>query len=81
MFFVGSVFNIYAGGSWITGSLFFNNWPTIKDLVYGNGDGLDGWKLDLPFVSPDGDDIFSDDNQYFYGSILWSVIAKAQAGM
>ncbi|KAJ7901752.1 phospholipase B [Mycena olivaceomarginata] len=78
---VASYLTGLSGGSWVTGSLFFNNWPTVKDLVYGNGDSLDGWKLDLPFVSPDGDDIFSDDNQYFYGSILWSVIAKAQAGI
>ncbi|KAF7376080.1 Lysophospholipase [Mycena sanguinolenta] len=68
-------------GSWVTGSLFFNNWPTVSDLVLGNGGNLDGWKLDLPFISPDGDDVFSTDNQYFYGSILWSVIAKAQAGV
>jgi lysophospholipase len=49
--------------------------------VFGDGGNLDGWKLDLPFVSPDGDDVFSTDNQYFYGSILWSVISKAEAGM
>ncbi|KAJ7783055.1 phospholipase B [Mycena metata] len=78
---VASYMTGLSGGSWVTGSLFFNNWPTIKDLVYGDGQNLDGWKLDLPFVSPDGDDVFSEDNQYFYGSILWSVIAKADAGI
>ncbi|KAJ7262254.1 phospholipase B [Mycena haematopus] len=78
---VASYITGLSGGSWVTGSLFFNNWPTIKDLVYGNGGTLDGWKLDLPFISPDGDDVFSTDNQYFYGSILWSVIAKAQTGI
>ncbi|KAJ7084311.1 phospholipase B [Mycena belliarum] len=78
---VASYMTGLSGGSWVTGSLFFNNWPTIKDLVFGNGGNLDGWKLDLPFVSPDGDNVFSKDNQYFYGSILWSVIAKAQAGI
>ncbi|KAF7361984.1 Lysophospholipase [Mycena venus] len=78
---VASYMTGLSGGSWVTGSLFFNNWPTIKDLVFGNGGSLDGWKLDLPFISPDGDDVFSTDNQYFYGSILWSVIAKAQAGI
>ncbi|KAF8161040.1 phospholipase B [Crassisporium funariophilum] len=71
-----------SGGSWTTGSLFFNNWPTIDDLVYGNSDqGLDGWLLDLPFVTPDGIDILSDGNQAFFGSILWSVIAKAKTGI
>lgn len=64
----------------MTGSLVFNNWPTIKDLVYGNGD-LAGWLLDLPFATPDGDNIFSEENQYFFGSILWSIMAKANAGM
>ncbi|KAJ7123198.1 phospholipase B [Mycena epipterygia] len=78
---VASYMSGLSGGSWVTGSLFFNNWPTIKDLVYGNGGSLDGWKLDLPLVSPDGDDVFSTDNQNFYGSILWSVISKAQAGI
>ncbi|KAF7298251.1 Lysophospholipase [Mycena chlorophos] len=70
-----------SGGSWVLGSLVFNNWPTAPDLVYGNGGNLSGWKLDLPFVSPDGDDVFSENNQYFYGSILWSVISKANQGI
>lgn len=65
----------------MTGSLYFNDWPDILDLVFGNGDNLTGWLLDLPFATPDGDNIFSDDNQYFFGSILWSVKAKADAGM
>ncbi|KAJ7072397.1 phospholipase B [Mycena amicta] len=78
---VASYISGLSGGSWVTGSLLFNNWPTIPDLVYGNGGTLDGWKLDLPFASPDGDDVFSEKNQYFYGSILWSVISKAAAGI
>ncbi|KAJ7680248.1 phospholipase B [Mycena polygramma] len=78
---VASYMTGLSGGSWVTGSLFFNNWPGITDLVLGNGGSLDGWKLDLPFVSPDGDDVFSTDNQYFYGSILWSVIAKSETGI
>ena len=60
----------------MTGSLFFNDFPTIEDLVFGN-DKLSGWILDLDLATPDGLDLFSDDNQYFFGSILWSVIAKA----
>lgn len=61
--------------------MFFNNWPTIKDLVYGNGNDLAGWLLDLPFATPDGDDLFDDKNQAFYGSMLYSVMAKAATGM
>ncbi|KAI0766492.1 phospholipase B [Irpex lacteus] len=65
-----------SGGSWVTGSLFFNDFPTIEELVFGN-DQLSGWLLDLDLAAPDGLDLFTDDNQYFFGSILWSVIAKA----
>ncbi|PSR76524.1 hypothetical protein PHLCEN_2v8427 [Hermanssonia centrifuga] len=65
-----------SGGSWITGSLYFNDWPTLEDMVFGN-DQLSGWLLDIDLATPDGDDLFSEKNQYFYGSILWSVIAKA----
>ena len=32
-------------------------------------------------MTPDGTNIFSDDNQYFFGSVLWSVMAKAESGM
>lgn len=64
----------------MTGSLFFNDFPTIEDLVFGN-DQLSGWLLDLDLAAPDGLDLFTDDNQYFFGSILWSVIAKANQWM
>ncbi|KAF8919942.1 phospholipase B [Mucidula mucida] len=70
-----------SGGSWVTGSLLFNDWPNIPDLVFGNGNNLNGWLLDLPFATPDGSNIFSEDNQYFFGSLLWSVMAKAKAGI
>jgi lysophospholipase len=59
----------------------FNDFPTIRDLVYGNGENLSGWLLDLDLATPDGINLFSDDNQYFFGSLLWSVLAKARAGM
>ena len=71
----------HLGGSWLTGSLYMNDLPTIKDLVYGNGDTKDGWQLHLPLATPDGENIFSTENQYWYGSILWSVFAKAGAGL
>ena len=69
-----------SGGSWITGSLFFNGWPTIQELVFG-GPKSSGWMLDLDFVMPDGLNLFSEGNQAFFGSILWSVMAKAKTGM
>ncbi|TEB37562.1 phospholipase B [Coprinellus micaceus] len=77
---VSSYMTGLSGGSWVTGSLFFNGWPTLEKLVFGS-DGLHGWMLDIPFVTPDGINLFSDENQWFFGSILWSVMAKAQAGI
>jgi len=58
-----------------------NDFPTIKDLVHGNGDNTTGWLLDLPFATPDGSNVFSNENQLWYGSILESVFSKARAGM
>ncbi|TFK75253.1 phospholipase B [Pluteus cervinus] len=78
---VASYISGLSGGSWITGSLFFNNWPNINELVLGNDRDLAGWKLDLPLVTPDGVNLFSNENQAFFGSVLWSVIAKGAAGI
>ncbi|RXW14305.1 hypothetical protein EST38_g11554 [Candolleomyces aberdarensis] len=77
---VASYMTGLSGGSWITGSLFFNNWPTIEKLVFGD-ENLSGWMLDIPFVTPDGVNLFSDENQWFFGSLLWSVMAKAETGI
>jgi lysophospholipase len=71
----------YAGGTWITGSLYANDFPTINDLVYGNGGNMTGWLLDIPLATPDGTNLFSTLNQDWIGSILWSVIAKGITGM
>jgi lysophospholipase len=72
--------NTGAGGSWITASMYFNGWPTINDLVFG-GNGLSGWMLDIPLVTPAGTNLFTKENQWFFGSLLWSVKAKGDAGM
>lgn len=58
-----------------------NDFPTIKDLVHGNGGNLSGWLLDLALATPDGNAVFSEKNQFFYGSILWSVVAKGNTSM
>jgi lysophospholipase len=58
-----------------------NDFPTIEDLVQGNGDNMTGWLLNIPLLTPDGTNVFSKENQYWYGSILWSVFAKALVGM
>ncbi|KAF9013961.1 acyl transferase/acyl hydrolase/lysophospholipase [Cyathus striatus] len=69
-----------SGGSWLTGSLYANEWPAIPELVFGDGNSRQGWLLDLDLVTPDGVNIFSKDNQDFFGSLIGSVKAKAAAG-
>ncbi|KAG5650185.1 hypothetical protein H0H81_000391, partial [Sphagnurus paluster] len=78
---VASYMSGLSGGSWFTGSMFFNNWPTIYEMVMGNGHDKDGWLLDLSLATPGGINLFSKKNQAFFGSILWSVIAKAHRGI
>lgn len=68
------------GGSWLTGSLALNDWPTIHDLVYGGGN-LNGWLLDINLVTPSGLDVFNTDNQDFYGSLVYSILAKTAKGL
>lgn len=72
---------LYLGGSWLTGSLYFNNWPMITEMVLGAENNGDGWMLDLDLITPGGNNTSSDRNQQFFGSILWSMMAKAQKGM
>ncbi|PPQ70690.1 hypothetical protein CVT24_000172 [Panaeolus cyanescens] len=78
---VASYISGLSGGSWTIGSLVFNDFPLIHDLVFGTENESDGWLLDIPLVTPDGDDVLSSSNQAFYGSILQSVISKAKAGI
>ncbi|KAJ8507916.1 hypothetical protein ONZ45_g9769 [Pleurotus djamor] len=78
---VASYLSGLSGGSWVTTSLMFNNWPKIDELVFGNGKDLDGWLLDLSLATPGGINILGDSNQEYYGSVLWSVMAKAQTGI
>ncbi|KAG5642435.1 hypothetical protein DXG03_002781 [Asterophora parasitica] len=70
-----------SGGAWITGSLMFNNWPKISDMVLGNGNDMEGWLLELSMATPDGINLFSDKNQEYFGSLLWSIRAKADTGI
>lgn len=78
---VASYLTGLSGGSWITGSLIFNDFPTLRDLVFGDGKSLNGWQLDFNLATPDGSNLFTDLNQYFFGSLLWSVMAKAKTGI
>jgi lysophospholipase len=78
---IDTPFAPHSGGSWLTGSLYMNDFPTIKDLVFGNGDKMHGWLLDLPLATPDGADVFSKNNQEWYDSILGSIFAKGETGM
>ena len=59
-----------------------NDFPLIHELVFGNEQKhLGGWLLDLDLATPDGINLFSDRNQHFFGSLLWSVLAKAKTGV
>ncbi|KAG6896435.1 hypothetical protein C0992_008312 [Termitomyces sp. T32_za158] len=53
----------------------------MNEMVLGNGEEMEGWLLDINLASPDGVDLFSDNNQAFFGSLLWSVIAKSAKGI
>ena len=50
-------------------------------MVLGDSDTQPGWILDLDLAIPGGDDVFDSENTEYFGSILWSVEAKADAGM
>ncbi|THH05817.1 hypothetical protein EW145_g4517 [Phellinidium pouzarii] len=79
---VASYLSGLSGGSWAVGSLFFNDFPPMHDLVLGDSQsGLSGWELSTDLAAPAGDDLFNKDNQYYYGSLLWSVYAKADKGL
>jgi lysophospholipase len=74
------LFAPYSGGSWLTASLYMNDFPTINDLVFGNGGNMSGWLLDLPLFTPEGS-VSSKENQLWYDNILKSVFAKAGTGV
>lgn len=57
-----------------------NDFPTIENLVFGNGGNMSGWLLDLPLFAPDGS-FSSKESQLWYGDILESVFAKAGTGV
>jgi lysophospholipase len=60
--------------------MIFNGFPQFQDLVLGNNN-IPGMLLDLDIVLPAGIDPLSKQNQDFYGSILSTVYAKADAGL
>ncbi|KAF8524875.1 phospholipase B [Hysterangium stoloniferum] len=68
-----------SGGSWVASSMIFNGFPQFHDLVLGNND-IPGMLLDIDIVIPDGINILNKKNQDYYGSVLSTVYAKADAG-
>jgi lysophospholipase len=69
------------GGSWLLGSLLLNDWPSITELVYGNGGNLSSWMLDLDLIVPSSPSMTDSNNQEYWGSILASVESKANNGL
>ncbi|KAI9569636.1 phospholipase B [Boletus coccyginus] len=78
---VASYLAASSGGSWLTASLVLNDWPSASTLVYGDHGGLPGWMLDLDLIAPSGINLGDSDNQAYWGSILASVVAKANASI
>ncbi|KAI0313887.1 phospholipase B [Amylostereum chailletii] len=78
---VASYLSGLSGGSWLTGSLYMNNWPNISDMVFGNGAELGGWLLDLSLPDPNGANILDSNNQKFYNSLTQSIDAKRATGI
>ncbi|KAF9241566.1 phospholipase B [Melanogaster broomeanus] len=70
-----------SGGSWLTGSLLINDWPSLSSLVYGDGANLSGWMLDLDLIAPSSINLGDRNNQEYWGSILASVEAKANTSI
>lgn len=69
------------GGAWLAGGMVANDWPNPRDLVYGDGQGLSGWMLDMDLVAPSSISVHDVDNQDYWTSVLDSVSAKAESSM
>ncbi|KAG2146011.1 phospholipase B [Suillus bovinus] len=74
---VASYLSASSGSSWLLGSLLMNDWPSITELVYGNGRNFSGWMLDLDLIVPSSPLVNDRNNQEYWGSILASVESKA----
>lgn len=72
---------VILGGSWLLGSLLMNDWPSINELVYGNGENLSSWMVDLDLIVPSSPSVSDGNNQEYWGSILASVESKANNGL
>ncbi|KAF9017220.1 phospholipase B [Hymenopellis radicata] len=78
---VASYMSALSGGSWLASSLYANGWPTIQELVFGNGNDKAGWLLDFDLFFPTGKEITDAENVVFYADIVQSVLAKAATGI
>jgi lysophospholipase len=58
-----------------------NDWPSLRELVYGNGADLSSWMLDLDLIVPSSALLDDADNQAYWGSILASVESKNNNGV
>ncbi|KAG2119615.1 phospholipase B [Suillus discolor] len=78
---VASYLSASSGGSWLLGSLLMNDWPSINELVYGNGENLSSWMVDIDLIVPSSPSVSDGNNQEYWGSILASVESKANNGL
>lgn len=78
---VSSYLSALSGGSWLTGSLYLNDFPMIRDLVLGNGGSLNGWLLDLHLLAPNGSNPLTEENAAYYGIVADGANEKTKRGI
>ena len=61
--------------------MYLNDFPVVPDLVWGNGNELNGWLLDLELIAPGGFNILNSDNRDFLDNLSDSVQAKANRSL
>lgn len=66
-----------SGGSWLLSSLLFHDFPGMHALFLGDtdkGGTLNGWHLDKDLWRPAAFSPLDDDNQHWYGYVLFVTI-------
>lgn len=64
-----------SGGNWMVGSIVFNNWSSVHELI-GNDEGI--WNIEKPLYAPFGTNIMS--NYKYWTNIIDEVKQKFENG-
>lgn len=65
-----------SGGSWLVGTLIFNDWMTVDELLYGKGTEVPIWDLEDSIFNPNGINVFR--TASYYTNIGTGVMAKSR---